>query len=85
MRMCWTHKQLEELEDPLVCEDVKCVSCDWINDRQAVDFVFDECVHSIKQAATQHTQLRGTKKPSGLHRKALEIKGWRGTWRPVKC
>lgn len=62
MRMCWTHKQLEELEDPLVCEDVKCVSCDWINDRQAVDFVFDECVHSIKQAATQHTQLKEAQK-----------------------
>lgn len=57
MGMCRTHKQLEELEDPLVCEDVKCVSCDWINDRQAVNFVFDERVHSIKQAATQHTQL----------------------------
>lgn len=55
MTMCWTHKQLEELEDPLVCEDVKCISCDWINDRQAVNFVFDERVHSIKQAATQHT------------------------------
>lgn len=58
MMMCWTHKQLEELEDPLVSEDVKCVSCDWINDRQAVNFVFDERVHSIKQAATQHTQLK---------------------------
>lgn len=50
--MCWTHKQLEELEDPLVCEDVKCVSCDWVNDRQAVNFVFDERVHGVKQAAT---------------------------------
>lgn len=52
---CWTHKQLEELEDPLVCEDVKCVSCDWVNDRQAVNFVFDERVNGVKQAATQHS------------------------------
>lgn len=37
-----------------MCEDVKCVSCDWINDRQAVNFIFDERVNGIKQAATQH-------------------------------
>lgn len=67
--MCWTHKQLEELEDPLVCEDVKCVSCDWINDRQAVNFVFDERVHSIKHAATQHTQLKAAQKILLAHRR----------------
>lgn len=47
---CCTHKQLEELEDPLVCENIKCISCDGVNDRQAVNFVFDEGVHCIKQA-----------------------------------
>lgn len=53
--MCWTHKKLEELEDPLVCENIKCIPCDRVNDRQAVNFVFDEGVHCLKQAARQHT------------------------------
>lgn len=44
----WTHKELEELEDPLVCENIKCVPRDWVDDRQAVNFVFDEGVHCIK-------------------------------------
>lgn len=52
-RLCGTHKKLEELEDPLVCENIKCISRDGVNDRQAVNFVFDEGVHCVKQAATQ--------------------------------
>lgn len=52
--MCGTHKKLEELEDPLVCENIKCIPCDGVNDRQAVNFVFDEGVHCLKQAARQH-------------------------------
>ncbi len=53
---CRTHKKLEELEDPLVCENIKCIPRDRVDDRQAVNFVFDEGVHCIKQAATQQTQ-----------------------------
>lgn len=47
---CWTHKQLKKLEDPLVCENIKCIPCDRVNDRQAVNFVFDEGVNCIKKA-----------------------------------
>lgn len=55
-RLTVTHKKLEELEDPLVCENIKCVPRDGVDDRQAVNFVFDEGVHCIKQAATQQMQ-----------------------------
>lgn len=55
-----THKKLEELEDPLVCENIKCIPCDRVNDRQAVNFVFDEGVDCVKQAATQHTECPGS-------------------------
>lgn len=75
MTMCWTHKQLEELEDPLVCEDVKCVSCDWVNDRQAVNFVFDERVHGVKQAATQHGQLQEAQR--NTFKKATHVRMFR--------
>lgn len=43
-----THKELEELEDSLVREDVKCIARDWVDDRQPVNFVFDEGVHGIE-------------------------------------
>lgn len=85
--MCWTHKQLEELEDPLVCEDVKCVSCDWVNDRQAVNFVFDERVNGVKQAATQHSDKKTLKnRPSDWHADGgTESKGGGGTWHLEIC
>lgn len=54
--LCWTHKKLEELEDPLVCENIKCIPRDGVDDRQAVNFVFDEREHCIEQAAVQQTQ-----------------------------
>lgn len=55
-RLCGTHKKLEELEDPLVCENIKCIPGDGVDDRQAVNFVFDEGVDCIEQAARQQAQ-----------------------------
>lgn len=52
-----THKELEELEDPLVCENVKCVPRDGVDDGQPVDFVFDEGVHRVKQAANNNNRV----------------------------
>lgn len=49
-----------------MCENIKCISRDGVNDRQAVNFVFDEGVHCVKQAATQrHTQMANYKKHRG--------------------
>lgn len=45
-----THKQLQELEDTLVCQDVECVSGVRIDDRQPVDLVPNQRGDSIKQA-----------------------------------
>lgn len=46
--MGWTHKELEELEDPLVSENIKCIPCNGVDDRQPVNFVFDESVDGVK-------------------------------------
>ena len=54
-----THKELEELENPLVREDVKCIPCDRVDDRQPVNFVFDEGVHCVKQAADRDSKQMG--------------------------
>lgn len=45
-----TYKELEELEDSLVCEDIKCVAADWVDDGQPVDLVLDERVHRVEYA-----------------------------------
>lgn len=65
--LIWTHKQLQELEDPLVCEDVKCIPCDRVNDRQTVNFVFDEGVDCIKKAGS--TQKKVNHNYRQIHRK----------------
>ncbi len=55
----YTHKELQKLEDPLVCEDVQSVSCDWIDHWQTMDLIFDEWVNRIKY--TGRKQLRVTR------------------------
>lgn len=57
-RKIWlTYKQLQEFQNPLVSEDVKGIACHRVNDGKSMDFVFDERVHSIKQAAKHnHSQ-----------------------------
>jgi hypothetical protein len=42
-----THKQLEELEDPLVCEDVEGITADRVDDGQPVDLILDQRIHSV--------------------------------------
>lgn len=37
-----TYKKLQELENPLVCENVKCVPCQWVDHRQSVDFILQQ-------------------------------------------
>lgn len=34
-----------------MCENIKCIPCNRVDDRQAVNFIFDEGVHCIKQTA----------------------------------
>lgn len=46
-----TYKKLEELEDSFVGKYVKCVPTDRVNDGQSVDFIFDQRVYSIEEAA----------------------------------
>lgn len=36
-----TYEELEELEDPLVCEDIKCIPTDGVDNGQAVYLVLD--------------------------------------------
>lgn len=36
-----TYKELQELEDPLVCEDIKCIPTDGVDNGQAVNLVLD--------------------------------------------
>lgn len=45
-----TYEELEELEDPLVREDIKRVAADWVDDGQPVDLVLDERVHRVEYA-----------------------------------
>lgn len=37
-----THKKLQELENSLVCEDVKGVSCQGVDHRQPVDLILQQ-------------------------------------------
>lgn len=43
------HKDVEELEDALVCEDVQHVSRRRVDDRQPMDLVLQQGVDGIKQ------------------------------------
>lgn len=45
------HKKLEELEDSFVGKYIKCIPTDGVNNWQSVDFIFDQRVHSIEEAA----------------------------------
>ena len=45
--MTGTHKKFEELEDPLVCENVERVPSQRVYYRQPVDFVLDQRCYSI--------------------------------------
>lgn len=51
MNVSITYKQLQEFQDPLVCENIQGIACHWVNDGQPMDFVFDEWVDGIEQAA----------------------------------
>lgn len=46
-----TYKKLEELEDSFVGKDIKCIPTDRVNNWQSVDFIFDQRVYSIEEAA----------------------------------
>lgn len=45
-----TYKKLEELEDSFMGKYIKCISAHRVNNRQSVDFVFDQGIYSIKKA-----------------------------------
>lgn len=46
-----TYKKLEELEDSFVGKYIKCIPTDRVNNWQSVDFIFDQRVYSIEEAA----------------------------------
>ena len=37
-----TYEELQELQDPLVCEDIQGIACHRVNDGKSMDFIFDE-------------------------------------------
>lgn len=47
-----THKELEELEDPLVSEDVEGVPCQRVDHRQSVDLILQQRRHGVIQTET---------------------------------
>lgn len=54
-----THKNVEELEDALVCQDVQDIARDGLDDRQAMDLVLDQGVDSVEEAAGDGDTVRG--------------------------
>lgn len=52
----WTHKKLQKLENPLVCENVKCVPRQGVNHRQSVDLILQQRWYSIIQTGTQSSR-----------------------------
>lgn len=46
-----TYKKLEELEDSFVGKYIKCIPTDRVNNWQSVDFIFDQRVYSVEEAA----------------------------------
>lgn len=69
-----THKELQELEDPLVSQDVESVPADRIDDWKAMDLILYQRVHGFeytkRQKHTRITQLvcrltAGTSFPEG--------------------
>lgn len=59
-----THKDVEELEDALVCQDVQDVARDGLDDGQAVDLVLDQGVDSVEEAVGDMDTMEGR---TGLH------------------
>lgn len=49
------YKDVEELEDPFMSEDVEDVPRDWVDDRQPMDLILQQGVDGIKQ--TEKTRL----------------------------
>lgn len=45
-----THKELQELEDPLVGEDVESVAADGVDDGKTMDLILDQRVDGFKDA-----------------------------------
>lgn len=52
-----TYKKLEELEDSFVGEYIKCIPTDRVNNWQSVDFIFDQRVYSIEEAAGKASRV----------------------------
>lgn len=50
-RWPWAHENVQELEQPLVCEDVEHCAGDWVQNWQAMDPVLNEDIDGFKQAA----------------------------------
>lgn len=48
-----SYKKLQELENPLVCQDVECVSRQRVDYRQSVDLVPQQRRHCVVQTARQ--------------------------------
>lgn len=64
-----TYKKLEELEDSFVGKYIKCIPTDRVNNWQSVDFIFDQRVYSIEEAAGKAIRVirrlsRKIRKPS---------------------
>lgn len=55
-----TDKELQKLQDPLVCQDVQSVSCQRVNDRKSVDLVLQQRRHGVVQAVTGQTESVST-------------------------
>lgn len=52
LTLAGTHKELQELQDPLMRQDVESVSCQRVDDRKSVDLVLQQRRHGVIQAAT---------------------------------
>lgn len=65
-----TYKKLEELEDSFVGKYIKCIPTDRVNNWQSVDFIFDQRVYSIEEAAGK--AIRVIRRLSRKIRKTLD-------------
>lgn len=54
-------------------QNIKCIPCDGVNDRQAVNFVFDEGVDGVKKAASRRDKDQFKKRHGTVREIMLKI------------
>lgn len=73
------HEELQELEDPLVSQDVESVPADGVDDRKTVDLVLDQRVDGFKNTAGEKWNHIGEENDTRCSHT------WTRTWRQVRC